>query len=53
MTQDKIIQELQVLYQKQLDAGNFDKAQEILLRLSELQTRTESGPVSGKNILLG
>jgi hypothetical protein len=54
MDNQELITELEFMYRKLLGLGNYNKAQEVLLKLSELKAQNESGvTVDGKNILLG
>jgi hypothetical protein len=54
MDNQELITELEFLYRKLISSGSYDRAQGVLLKLSELKTQNESGvTVDGKNILLG
>jgi hypothetical protein len=53
MTDSEIITEMEFIYRRLLDIGDFGKAQEVLLQLTSLKQRNESLPAENKNILLG
>lgn len=53
MTDFNLIKELEFIYRTLISNGNFDKAQEVLLKLTDLKTRNESTPTPDRNILLG
>lgn len=53
MDNAKIITELEALYQKFLTNGNFDKAQEVLFKITDLKNTSESTKNVQQNILLG
>jgi predicted SnoaL-like aldol condensation-catalyzing enzyme len=53
MDNQTLIQELEFIYRKLLETGDFAKAQEVLIKLTDMKSQNESGTPSGKNILLG
>jgi len=53
MSNLNIIAELEFIYKKMLENGEYGKAQEVLLKITEIKTRNESGQNTGPNILLG
>ena len=53
MDNARLVIELEMLYQKFLTLGNFDKAQEVLFKITELRHTSESTNNVQQNILLG
>ena len=53
MTDDKILKDLEFLYIQFMDKGNFEKAQETLLKITDMKSKTENKNSENGNILLG
>lgn len=54
MDNNQILEGLKTLYDKFMANGNWDKAQEVLFKIEELQSTNEgSKQPDGRNILLG
>lgn len=54
MDQTQILEGLRTLYDKFMANGNWDKAQEVLFKIEEIQSTNETTQQSdGRNILLG
>jgi hypothetical protein len=54
MNNQELITELELMYKKLISLGSYDRAQAVLLKLSDLKTQNESSTtIDGKIILLG